>query len=236
MKIIVYYRVSTKQQEASGLGLEAQAAAFRQFLISHPEAVVLHEYTEIETGKRADRPVLAQAVQHCKAAGATLVIAKLDRLARNVAFVANLMESKVDFICCDNPTATPLTIHILAAIAEDEAKRISRRTKEALAALKARGVKLGAANPKIAAALEGRRGWKKASATGHIVQARLQRERYGQVVPVMVALREQGASYEKIAAHLNGKGYATVRGNPFSRQTVKSVLDRAARLSVERVT
>jgi len=230
MKIIVYYRVSTKKQEESGLGLEAQRAAVTRFLEMQPESVALAEYTEIETGKNPDRAILAQAVQHARAAGATLVIAKLDRLARNVAFVANLMESRVDFICCDNPTANPLTIHILAAIAEDEAKRISQRTKEALAALKARGVKLGASNPKIAAALEGKRGLKKATDAGRAMRARLQRERYGVLVPVMVALRNQRVSNVGIANHLNEQGYVTSRGTTFTGDTVRRILDRQAEL------
>lgn len=230
MKIIIYYRVSTKQQEKSGLGLEAQATTVSNFLRSKPDAIVLAEYTEIETGKNSDRPILAQAVEHARKSGATLVIAKLDRLARNVLFVANLMESKVDFICCDNPTATPLTIHILAAIAENEAKLISQRTKDALAALKARGVKLGAANPKIAAALEGKRGWRKAGAVGQAAQARLQRQRYGSLVPVMRAMRDQQASYAKIAAYLNAQGYVTSRGAHFNDTTVMRILNRETRL------
>lgn len=231
MKIIIYYRVSTKKQEQSGLGLEAQQAAVAHYTRTQADIKVIAEYTEIETGKWSDRPILAEAIQHARAAGATLVIAKLDRLARNVAFVANLMESKVDFICCDNPTATPLTIHIMAAIAEDEAKRISQRTREALAALKARGVKLGAHNPKIAAALEGKRGWYKFSEVGRVTRARLQRERYGPLVPVMVAMREQGASNSAIAKHLNRQGYVTSRKTAFSSDTVRRVLIRQSELS-----
>ncbi len=130
MKFIAYYRVSTEKQGASGLGLEAQ----REAVINHikPENI-FKEFTEIESGRKKDRPILLQAIQLCKEHEGTLVIAKLDRLARNVAFVSTLLESGIKFVCCDMPTANELTIHIYSAIAQDEAKRISQRTKEALA-------------------------------------------------------------------------------------------------------
>ncbi len=146
MKIIAYYRVSTKQQGESGLGLEGQVATVAAYARGQG-AEVLKTYREVESGKRADRPELAKALAHARRSRATLVIAKLDRLARNVHFLSGLMESNVDFIACDNPHANKLTIHILAAVAEDEAKRISERTRAALAAYKARGGRLGAARP-----------------------------------------------------------------------------------------
>ena len=145
-KLVAYYRVSTRRQARSGLGLEAQQAAVLAFQ-ARSGVEVLTSFTEVETGRRSDRPELAKAIAHAKRAGATLVVAKLDRLARNVAFTSALMESGVDFLACDNPHANRLTIHILAAVAEDEARRISERTKAALAAAKRRGVKLGAARP-----------------------------------------------------------------------------------------
>ena len=126
--MIAYYRVSTKQQQRSGLELEGQKAAVTEYA-QRQDAELLSEYTEVETGKRADRPELAKAIAHSKRARATLVVAKLDRLARNVAFTSALLESGVEFIACDNPHANRLTIHILAAVAEDEARRISERTK-----------------------------------------------------------------------------------------------------------
>ena len=226
MKIIVYYRVSTKGQEVSGLGLEAQRVAKENFLRSRPEAEVLAEYTEIESGTHSDRPVLLQALQRVKRAGATLVVAKLDRLARSVSFTSTLLDSGVDFICCDNPNATRLTIHILAAVAEDEARRISERTKAALARLKARGVKLGAHNPKVADALARRRqggGW------GTMARRRVQRERYESVMPIINAMRLR-SSYQEIADHLNAQGYRTSRGKEFSASTVMRVFQRQAEL------
>jgi DNA invertase Pin-like site-specific DNA recombinase len=145
-KLVAYYRVSTKQQGASGLGLEGQMAAVATFARTNG-AEIVRAYREVETGKRSDRPELLKAIAHAKRSRAGLIIAKLDRLARNVALTANLMESGVDFVACDNPHTNRLTIHILAAVAEDEAKRISDRTRAALAAYKARGGVLGAARP-----------------------------------------------------------------------------------------
>src|SRR5215471_9744339 len=141
-KFVAYYRVSTARQGRSGLGLEAQQAAVRAHLNGGRWKLVA-EITEIETGKRADRPKLAEALKLCRIHGATLIIAKLDRLARNVAFISALMESDVEFEAVDFPQANRLTIHIMAAVAEHEAKMISERTKVALAAAKARGTKLG---------------------------------------------------------------------------------------------
>ena len=146
MKLIVYTRVSTERQGQSGLGLEAQDAAIARY-VTAVGGEVTARYVEVESGKRADRPELAKALAHAKRIKGRLVVAKLDRLARNVAFVSALMESGVDFVACDNPHANRLTIHILAAVAEDEARRISERTRAALAAAKARGVKLGSARP-----------------------------------------------------------------------------------------
>src|SRR5882672_1527849 len=141
-RIVGYVRVSTKGQGESGLGLEAQQAAIDGY-IANVGATVTACYTEVESGRKSDRPQLAKALAHAKRSGATLVVAKLDRLGRNVAFLSALMEAKVDFIAVDNPAANKLTLHILAAVAEAEAEAISSRTKAALAAYKARGGKLG---------------------------------------------------------------------------------------------
>src|SRR4051812_6519127 len=143
-KLFGYRRASTKKQGASGLGLEAQDRAIADH-VKATGCVLIATYTEVESGKRADRPELLKAMAHARRTGATLVVAKLDRLSRNVAFVSALMESRVKFIACDNPNVSDLTVHILASVAQDEAKRTSERTKAALAAYKARGGKLGAA-------------------------------------------------------------------------------------------
>ena len=130
MKYIAYYRVSTKRQGESGLGLKAQKESVENYL--SPELIDA-EFTEIESGTaKGYRPKLIEAIQLCKKHDATLVIAKLDRLARNVSFISSLMDSKVKFLAVDNPHANPLTIHILSAVAQDEAQRISTRIKEGL--------------------------------------------------------------------------------------------------------
>jgi len=145
-KWVSYLRVSTDKQGASGLGLEAQRKAVADYLNGGKWSLA-QEFIEIESGKRSDRPQLAAALAACKKLKAKLVVAKLDRLARNVAFTAKLMESGVEFVAADMPFANKLTIHILAAVAEHEREAISDRTKAALAAAKARGVKLG--GPKL---------------------------------------------------------------------------------------
>lgn len=139
---IAYYRVSTARQGESGLGLEAQQKAVADYL-NGGDWKILAEYTEVESGKRSDRPKLAEAVALCKRHKATLIIAKLDRLARNVHFISGLMEAGIEFIAVDNPNANKLMLHMLAAFAEHEREMISKRTRDALQAAKARGVQLG---------------------------------------------------------------------------------------------
>ena len=146
-KFIAYYRVSTDRQGKSGLGLDAQRKAVEDYL-NGGRWTLVHEFTEIESGKRNDRPKLEEALAVCKKQKAKLVIAKLDRLSRNLAFIATLMESGVEFVAVDNPHANKLTIHILAAVYQHEREMISERTKAALAAAKKRGQRLG--NPDIA--------------------------------------------------------------------------------------
>jgi DNA invertase Pin-like site-specific DNA recombinase len=141
-QFVAYYRVSTDRQGRSGLGLEAQREAVMRHLASHA-GELRGEFCEIESGKRTDRPQLASAIAAAKKAKATLIIAKLDRLARNVHFISGLMESGVDFVAADNPHANKLMVHLLAAFAEHEREQISQRTKDALAAAKARGARLG---------------------------------------------------------------------------------------------
>src|SRR3984893_18460178 len=136
-KFIGYLRVSTEKQGLSGLGLEAQRKAIEDYL-NGGRWELLAEYVEIESGKRSDRPELAATLAHSKTTGATLVIAKLDRLSRNVAFISNLMESGVDFVAADMPMANRLTVHVLAAVAEHEREMISERTKRALGSIKVR--------------------------------------------------------------------------------------------------
>jgi DNA invertase Pin-like site-specific DNA recombinase len=147
-RFVVYLRVSTLRQGRSGLGIEAQRAAVAGHIASTGGRALM-EFVETESGKRSDRPQLAAALAACRAHRATLLIARLDRLARNVRFIAGLMESGVPFVACDMPTATPFMLHIYAAVAQEEGRAISARTKAALKAAKARGVRLG--NPNLQA-------------------------------------------------------------------------------------
>jgi len=227
-KIIAYYRVSTAKQGRSGLGLEGQQAAVDAFVVRRGCEVVT-TYTEIETGKRADRPQLAKAIAHAKRAKATLVVAKLDRLARNVQFTSRLMDSGVDFIAIDLEHANRLTIHILAAVAEGEAKAISDRTKAALTAAKARGAKLGSAR---LGHWDGREAARAAGGLKGLAQAALNRTRaateaYVDLVPAMQELKVAGKSLRDIAETLNAEGHITRRGMAWNQVQVKRVLDRA---------
>ena len=141
--IVTYLRVSTARQGKSGLGLEAQQKAVADYL-STGQWNLLEDFVEVESGKNSKRPKLLEAIELCKASGAKLLVAKLDRLARDAAFLMNLKDAGIDFVCADMPEANRLTIGIMALVAEQEREAISKRTKEALAAAKARGVQLGA--------------------------------------------------------------------------------------------
>jgi DNA invertase Pin-like site-specific DNA recombinase len=220
-RFVSYLRVSTDKQGQSGLGLEAQRAAV-QAHIRGAGGRLLKEFVEVESGKKADRPKLVEALRHAKITGATLVIAKIDRLSRNLAFLANLMESGVDFVAADNPHATRLTIHILAAIAEHEAKAISDRTKAALAAAKARGVKLG--NPNGAAPLRGQGNGAAVTAVREGADRRAK-----ELLPVIEAIKAEGhETLWAIAKELNERGIMTARGRRWHASTVRDVLRRAA--------
>jgi DNA invertase Pin-like site-specific DNA recombinase len=220
-KFIAYYRVSTEKQGQSGLGLDAQRKAVADYL-NGGQWALLAEYTEVESGKRADRPQLLAALAHAKATGATLIVAKLDRLSRNVAFIAALMESGVEFTAADMPMANRLTVHVLAAVAEHEREAISARTKAALAAAKARGTKLG--NPNGARALRG------LSNAPAIAAVKAGADRHmAQVLPVVSAIRADGVtSLLGIAGELNRRGILTARGGRWYATTVRNLLGRSA--------
>lgn len=177
------------------------------------------EYTEIESGKRDDRPELAKALHHAKVTGATLVIAKLDRLSRNLAFLAALQDAGTKFVAADMPEANELTIHIMAAMAQAERKAISKRTKEALAAAKAKGTKLG--NPMGAKAFGPYRG------NGAAVEAIRAKARTfaADVMPIIEAIRAEGhSSLRGIASELNARGIMTARGGKWAAQSVSDVI------------
>jgi len=217
-KFVAYYRVSTAKQGASGLGLEAQQESVRSYLQGGNWSMV-DEVTEIESGKRNDRPALAHALSLCRVHGATLIIAKLDRLARNVAFISNLMEAGVDFTAVDFPQANRLTIHILAAVAEHEAWMISQRTKAALAAAKARGVKLGGNRGKIASlAIVG------SKASVLVRRAKAQR-RASDMLPMIRSIQAQGTiSLRAIAAALNSYAIPAPNGGSWYANSVRRMI------------
>lgn len=218
---IAYYRVSTDRQGKSGLGLEAQRTAVMDYL-NDGSWELIGEYTEIESGKRNDRPELAKALEACKRRKATLVIAKLDRLARNVHFVSGLMESGVEFVAVDMPQANKLTVHIMAAMAEHEREMISARTKAALQAAKTRGVKLGWSIPTRRA--EHRKATAKAN---HANRERAGRFA-GNVLPIVREIEAAGVKTLKgIAKSLNARGIRTARGGKWYPTTVKNLLARA---------
>jgi len=218
MKFVTYLRVSTERQGQSGLGLEAQRAAVAAHVLGRGEVVA--EFVEVESGKRSDRPELARALAEAKRAGAVLLIAKLDRLARNVAFIANLLESGVEVTAADMPEANRFLLHVMAAVAEHEAQAISDRTKAALAAAKARGVKLGWSIPERAA--EQHQAAKKGAAVNK-VRALTHAEN---VLPVIEQVRAGGASLRQIAEELNARGIKTARGGKWHATTVRNALNR----------
>lgn len=207
---VAYYRVSTDKQGQSGLGLEAQREAVTRFVAGR-KGELIAEYTEVESGKsHVNRPQLAAALATSKKHGATLTIAKLDRLARNVHFVSGLMESAADFVVCDMPHANRLTLHIIAAMAEYERELISSRTKASMERAKERGVKLG--NPNWQAALQ------KAHARRHPARAQ------AEVVSILRQQKADGKSLREIATGMNALGLKTGSGAQWHPSSVRAAL------------
>lgn len=221
MKVIAYYRVSTATQGRSGLGLEAQRTAVEEFCAARGYNL-LGEFTEVESGSRSNRPQLSEAIHRATVTGATLVIAKLDRLSRNAAFLLTLRDAGVRFQAADMPDANNLTVGILALVAEQEREAISQRTKAALAAAKRRGVKLG--NPNGAAAI--RRAGRGNVAAIAAVRTRSQ-ERVVRLERVVETLAGEGVqSLSGIAAALNRQEIEAPRGGRWHPTSVKRLLDR----------
>lgn len=212
---VAYLRVSTNKQGIDGLGIEAQEASIRAY-----NGNVIAKYVEVESGKRKDRPELSKALDQCKLTQSTLIVAKLDRLSRNVHFISSLMESGVEFIACDFPEANRLTLHILAAVAEHEARTCSIRTKAALQVAKARGVKLG--NPNLTA--DGRYRGNLIGIKSNIESADTFAKR---VRPTIEAYKNMGMGLRKIAVELNNVGIKTPRGKIWTAQAVKNAMARA---------
>lgn len=222
---ISYYRVSTQKQGETELGLEAQKSSVKAFLSKQDSLIA--EYQEVESGKKNNRLELLKAIEHCKATNSTLLIAKLDRLSRNVQFIYTLRDSNVNFICCDMPDANSVTIGILAVLAQEERERTSDRTKKALEELRKKGVKLGTPeNLTPEARLKG---------TLRIIQNAKENPNNKKATAMIVLLRKEKLSYRKIAAKLNADGFKTRRGKEFSASQVLILYDRYIKSNIESV-
>lgn len=220
-KYIAYYRVSRKEQGVSGLGLAAQKSAVEKFVQSQ-EGIIEASYTEIETGtNKRERVEIHIAIQRAREEKAVLIIAKLDRLARNVNFVSSLMDSGIDFVAVDMPSANHFTIHIFAALAEQEAKLISLRTTHALSELKKSGVKLG--KPENLTNEARKRGIE-------VIKANAQNnDRNRQALSVITSCKEKGMTYRGIAAQLNELNFKTRYGKQFHPSTVHQLLNKTTK-------
>jgi DNA invertase Pin-like site-specific DNA recombinase len=214
-RFVAYYRVSTAKQGRSGLGLDAQREAVRAYL-NGGNWTLLAEHTEVESGKVDDRPELTNALHTCRLTGATLVIAKLDRLSRDAHFLLGLEKAGVEFVAVDMPNANTLTVRLMAVIAQEEREMIAARTKAALAAAKARGVTLG--------------GWRGGLVVDHRAGTQALEDRARAfadgVGPMIAEMRERGLSLRQIAAAMAARGIRTSRGGAWSADVVRQVLIR----------
>jgi DNA invertase Pin-like site-specific DNA recombinase len=217
MEFVAYYRVSTARQGKSGLGLDAQKAAVASYVLGKGGKVAA-EFIEAESGKNNDRPELQKALTEAKQIGAVLLIAKLDRLARNVAFISNLLEGGVEVTAADMPEANRFMLHVMAAVAEHEGQAISERTKAALAAAKARGVKLGWAMH------ERKQDQQRASARSAAVRKAKAETFAANILPVIRSLQGQGLSLRGVANALNERGAKTARGKQWYATTVRNII------------
>lgn len=218
MKAVAYLRVSSREQGKSGLGLEAQREAIQRQAQAHGGFEIAHWYTEIQSGKGfsdtlAKRPQLAAALNHAKQLEGPVIVAKLDRLSRDVYFIAGLMAQKIPFICCDLPPDAPkFMLHMFASLAEWEREQISERTKRALAAAKARGKKLGSPKP--------RNGGRVSADVKHLIAVARDR--------VLLAAAGEGTLGER-AKRLNAAGHTLVGGKSFTAQALCKVMYRIER-------
>lgn len=216
MKYVAYYRVSTKRQN---LGLEAQKTAVEQFLYRNSNSTLLAEYSEQESGKNDNREELHKAIDFCKRNNAKLLIARLDRISRNISFIFSLRDSNIDFVACDVPEFNTLTLGIFATIAQNEREVISMRTRNALQELKNKGVKLGAPNAHFTAEMRARASERKTA----IALSNANNKRATCVIKELLG-KTNNAS--EIARYLNENGFVTARGNQFSCVQVKRLISR----------
>ena len=218
MKYVSYYRVSTQKQGKSGLGLEAQKKMVKDFVTTNGGEIVA-EYTEVESGKNANRPELMKAIKHADLVGGKLLVGKLDRLSRDLHFITSLQKSRVDFVVSDMPNCDSFTINIYGALAQREREMISSRTKQGLAAAKAKGVKLGTNNLNMELV-------KDASAKGVASRKQIADDFVAKVINTIQAMRGQMKSLRAIAAELNKMGVTTPRGCEWTATAVKNAIER----------
>jgi len=223
-KFVVYYRKKKTRD------VEDQRKLVEP-IVEHNHATVLAEYIEAEpktntSKRRIERPQLREAISHAKREGATLVVAKIGRLVRNAGFTAALMESQLPLICCDNQNANELTIHILAAAAQDEAVERATRTKDAIMAAKAKGVKFGSARPEHWKGREHLRGWKEAVKAASEQRSKDAKEHYATVIPEIKRRREEGEPLDVIMKWLNDSGHVTRAGKPYTITAVWRLIQR----------
>ncbi|MEO8313249.1 MAG: recombinase family protein [Pseudomonadota bacterium] len=216
-RFVAYYRVSTKKQGASGLGLEAQQASVREYL-KRVAGVQLAAFTEVESGRKNARPQLDAAILRCKQSNATLLVAKLDRLSRNAAFLMNMRDSGVKFEALDIPGANYMTVGVLALVAQNEAEAISDRTKKALAARRARGLKLGTPRDMTPYA-------KRGAAKAAIANRAKALQRVAVIQPAIESAQSEGhTSLRQIAKHLNEQCITTPRGKLWTATAVANAV------------
>lgn len=219
-KCVSYLRVSTTRQGESGLGIEAQRSSVANFL-SGDRWKIVGEFVEVESGKYNLRPELQRAIATCRIHGATLVVSRLDRLARNAHFLLGLKEAGIDILCVDMPSANALTIGIMAMVAQEEARLISARTKAALAAAKQRGVKLGSPRAITTSTQK----------AGRIVSAEVRRQRWlrwvADIRPTVELTMSECGSLRQTAVLLTNQGIPARRGGAWSPTQVKRVLEAA---------
>jgi DNA invertase Pin-like site-specific DNA recombinase len=224
-RFVSYLRVSTAKQGASGLGLEAQRKAVEDYL-NGGRWELIAEFIEVESGKNADRKQLQNALRACRLHGARLLVAKLDRLSRHAAFLLNLQASSVKFVACDMPEANEMTVGMMAVFAQGERKMISDRTKAALRAAKARGVRLG--NPRNLTCKARRKG----NGVSHRVRAATASQRAQDMAPTLAEIQSEGVgSLRQIARALNERGIPAPRSGQWSATQVRRVLARLNRVA-----
>ena len=220
VQYVAYLRVSTQKQGFSGLGVEAQKEIIQNYL---SDKIPIAEYIEVESGRKTDkgRPKLKEALEVCRKTGGKLIVAKLDRLARNVAFLSQLLESDVDIVFCDFPQANKMVLHILAAISQYEAELIATRTKQALAAKKAKGCTLG--NPEH---LIGKLDEAVAKSVETNKRKAEENPNNKRAAAMLKVLAKEGRTLQEMADYLNEQGFTTSKGYRFSRSSVYVLLKR----------